>query len=44
MMSDDSPNSNPKIVDLGFAKILEPFETTNEYVGSPGYTAPEVLM
>ena len=43
MMSDDTDNATPKLVDFGLALILGPCETTREPFGTLGYTAPEVL-
>jgi serine/threonine protein kinase len=43
MMTDDSNNSMPKIVDFGFAKIIGPEVTDCDYFGSQGYAAPEVV-
>lgn len=44
MMTNDSDSSEPKIVDFGFAKIVGPGITDNEYFGSQGYAAPEVIL
>lgn len=43
MMTDDSENAQPKLVDFGLSKILGPNEKTNEPFGTLGYVAPEVL-
>lgn len=43
MMSDQSNNAFPKIVDFGLSKIIGPNETANEPFGTLGYVAPEVL-
>jgi hypothetical protein len=42
-MTDDSSNSNPKIVNFGIAKMQGSSKTINEYIGSTVCTAPEVL-
>lgn len=44
MMTDDTDNALPKLVDFGFAKIIGPTEVLNEHYGSQGYTAPEILL
>lgn len=44
MMSDDTDQAIPKMVDFGFAKIIGPTELLNEHYGSQGYTAPEILL
>lgn len=43
MMSDDSEESEPKLVDFGFAKIVGPGQTDCDFFGSQGYAAPEVV-
>ena len=43
MMSDDSEDAIPKLVDFGLAKIIGPSETAKEPFGTIGYVAPEVL-
>jgi len=43
MMTDNSDNAKPKIVDFGLTKLIGPSETTNEPYGTLGYIAPEVL-
>lgn len=43
MMSDNSEESVPKIVDFGLSKIIGPNETAIEPFGTLGYVAPEVL-
>lgn len=43
MMTDNSEQSVPKLVDFGLAKILGPTEKSNEPFGTLGYVAPEVL-
>jgi serine/threonine protein kinase len=43
MMSDNSEDSVPKIVDFGLSKIIGPTETAVEPFGTLGYVAPEVL-
>ena len=43
MMTDNSENSVPKLVDFGLAKILGPTEKSDEPFGTLGYVAPEVL-
>lgn len=43
MMSDNTEQSIPKIVDFGLAKFIGPNETTSEPYGTFGYMAPEVI-
>lgn len=43
MMSDNTEESVPKIVDFGLSKIIGPSETAVEPFGTLGYVAPEVL-
>jgi serine/threonine protein kinase len=43
MMSDESDQAIPKIVDFGLSKIIGPKQTANEPFGTLGYVAPEVL-
>ena len=43
MMSDDSDESQPKLVDFGLSRILHPGETTTESFGTLRYAAPEVI-
>jgi serine/threonine protein kinase len=43
MMSDESDQAKPKIVDFGLAKIIGPKQTATEPFGTLGYVAPEVL-
>ncbi len=43
MMTDNSEQSVPKLVDFGLAKILGPTEKSDEPFGTLGYVAPEVL-
>jgi serine/threonine protein kinase len=44
MMSDNTENAVPKIVDFGLAKIIGPNEKSDEPFGTLGYAAPEVLL
>jgi serine/threonine protein kinase len=32
-----------KVTDLGFSKILSKGETTESFLGTPGYIAPEIM-
>jgi len=43
MMTDDTEDSEPRIVDFGLAKFLGPSETVNDLFGTLGYAAPEIL-
>ena len=43
MMTDNSEQSVPKLVDFGLAKIIGPTEKSDEPFGTLGYVAPEVL-
>ena len=43
MMSDDTDNAVPKIVDFGLSKIIGPSNTASEPFGTLGYISPEVL-
>ena len=43
MMSDDSDQAIPKIVDFGFSRFLSPQGTAAEPFGTLGYAAPEIL-
>lgn len=43
MMSDDSDQAIPKIVDFGFSRFLSPHGTATEPLGTLGYAAPEIL-
>ena len=43
MMSDDSDQAIPKVVDFGLAKMMGPTEKADEPFGTLGYVAPEVL-
>ena len=43
MMSDDTENAVPKIVDFGLSKIIGPSNTSSEPFGTLGYISPEVL-
>ena len=36
-------NNRIKLADWGFSRLLEDGETTNSFIGSPAYMAPEVL-
>ena len=42
--TNDENDSRIKIVDMGFAKFLEPIQEENEFCGSPQYMAPESLL
>ena len=44
MMTDNSDKAQPKLVDFGFSKIIGPGIYENEYFGSQGYVAPEVIL
>ena len=43
MMSNNSENGVPKLVDFGLAKMIGPNEKADEPFGTLGYVAPEVL-
>lgn len=43
MMTDDTDQSIPKIVDFGLTKIIGPTQTATESFGTQGYIAPEIL-
>ena len=43
MMSDNTDEAVPKLVDFGLAKIIGPSERSTEPFGTLGYVAPEVL-
>ena len=43
MMTDNTDNAKPKIIDFGLARILVPGETTTEPYGTLGYVGPEIL-
>lgn len=43
LMTDESENSDVKIVDFGLSKMIGPNELCNEPFGTFGYVAPEVL-
>jgi len=43
MMSDNTENGMPKLVDFGLAKMIMPNEKADEPFGTLGYVAPEVL-
>jgi serine/threonine protein kinase len=32
-----------KLIDFGFAKLVEPNESLNEFLGTPYYIAPEII-
>lgn len=44
MMSDQTDNALPKIVDFGLAKMIGPQEKADEPFGTLGYVAPEILL
>ncbi len=44
MMTDESEDSDVKLVDFGLSKIIGPKETCEEPYGTLGYAAPEVLL
>ena len=44
MMTDNTDQAIPKIVDFGLAKIMGPQEKANEPFGTLGYVAPEILL
>ena len=43
MMTDQTEQSVPKLVDFGLAKIIGPNEKASEPFGTLGYVAPEIL-
>ena len=43
MMTDQSEESVPKLVDFGLSKIIGPEEMATEPFGTVGYAAPEIL-
>jgi serine/threonine protein kinase len=43
MMTDNSEEAIPKLVDFGLAKMIGPNEKADEPFGTLGYVAPEVL-
>ena len=43
MMSDDSDQAQPKIIDFGLARVIGPTMRSDEPFGTLGYVAPEVL-
>lgn len=43
MMTDNSDQAVPKLIDFGLAKIIGPTEMCIESFGTLGYVAPEVL-
>ena len=43
MMTDNTEESVPKLVDFGLAKMIGPNEQANDPFGTLGYVAPEVL-
>jgi serine/threonine protein kinase len=43
MMTDNSEESVPKLVDFGLSKIIGPQETAVDPFGTVGYAAPEIL-
>lgn len=44
MMSDQTDDAIPKIVDFGLSKIIGPNEKAREVFGTVGFIAPEVLQ
>lgn len=44
MMSDDTEEGVPKLVDFGLSKMIGPSEKADEPFGTLGYVAPEVLQ
>lgn len=44
MMTDSTNEARAKVIDFGLARFLHPGQTANDAFGTPGYTAPEVLM
>lgn len=44
LMTDNSDDSDPKLVDFGLSKIVGPSETCNDPFGTLSYVAPEVLL
>jgi serine/threonine protein kinase len=43
MMSDDSDQAQPKIIDFGLARVIGHTMSSDEPFGTLGYVAPEVL-
>ena len=43
MMTDDTDQAKPKIIDFGLARIIAPTQRSDEPFGTLGYVAPEVL-
>lgn len=43
MMTDNSEDSIPKLIDFGLAKMIGPSEKSKDPFGTLGYVAPEVL-
>jgi serine/threonine protein kinase len=43
MMTNNSEQSVPKLVDFGLSKIIGPLETATDPFGTVGYAAPEIL-
>ena len=43
MMTDETLQSVPKLVDFGLAKMIGPNEKAEEPFGTLGYVAPEIL-
>ncbi|TYZ63059.1 hypothetical protein PybrP1_006875 [[Pythium] brassicae (nom. inval.)] len=44
MLTSKSPHAEVKIIDFGLAKLLEPDDTTESFLGTRGYLAPEMLQ
>lgn len=43
MMTDDTDQAKPKIIDFGLARVIAPTQRSDEPFGTLGYVAPEVL-
>jgi len=44
MMSEDTDNSQPKLIDFGLAKVMGPEDKCTDTFGTFGYCAPEVIL
>uniref|UniRef100_K3X2D0 Protein kinase domain-containing protein n=1 Tax=Globisporangium ultimum (strain ATCC 200006 / CBS 805.95 / DAOM BR144) TaxID=431595 RepID=K3X2D0_GLOUD len=44
MLTSRSPHAEVKIIDFGLAKLLDPDDTTESFLGTRGYLAPEMLQ
>jgi serine/threonine protein kinase len=43
MMTDNTEEGLPKLVDFGLSKIIGPLEKADDPFGTVGYAAPEIL-